>query len=68
MTTGRCPTCDKRYQFQSIDELPFFPFCTQRCRLVDLGRWIDGVYAVPETKSPSPDSDSPPDAEDDSED
>jgi len=23
------------------------PFCSQRCRLVDLGRWLDERYGVP---------------------
>jgi endogenous inhibitor of DNA gyrase (YacG/DUF329 family) len=25
----------------------FFPFCSDRCRLIDLGRWLDGKYAIP---------------------
>ncbi len=25
-----------------------FPFCSQRCKLVDLGKWLDGKYAVPD--------------------
>lgn len=24
-----------------------FPFCSERCKLIDLGRWLDGVYQVP---------------------
>jgi endogenous inhibitor of DNA gyrase (YacG/DUF329 family) len=24
-----------------------FPFCSDRCKLVDLGRWLDGAYRVP---------------------
>ena len=28
-------------------EAPWFPFCSERCRLVDLGRWLDGVYTIP---------------------
>jgi len=24
-----------------------FPFCNDRCRLVDLGRWLDGEYVLP---------------------
>lgn len=27
---------------------PRFPFCSERCRLVDLGRWIDEEYRIPE--------------------
>jgi len=26
---------------------PFFPFCSERCRLLDLGAWLDGRYSVP---------------------
>jgi hypothetical protein len=25
----------------------FFPFCSQRCRLVDLGAWLEGDYRIP---------------------
>jgi endogenous inhibitor of DNA gyrase (YacG/DUF329 family) len=24
-----------------------FPFCSDRCRLIDLGRWLDGKYQIP---------------------
>jgi endogenous inhibitor of DNA gyrase (YacG/DUF329 family) len=24
-----------------------FPFCGERCKLIDLGRWLDGKYQVP---------------------
>jgi endogenous inhibitor of DNA gyrase (YacG/DUF329 family) len=49
MIKVRCPICSKRLEIQSIDELPSFPFCSDRCKLVDLGRWIDGAYAIPVT-------------------
>jgi endogenous inhibitor of DNA gyrase (YacG/DUF329 family) len=26
---------------------PSFPFCSPRCKMVDLGRWLDGTYAIP---------------------
>ncbi len=42
MIRGRCPTCSKSYEIPSIDALASFPFCSDRCKLVDLGRWIDG--------------------------
>jgi len=47
MIKGRCPICSKTYQITALDDLPSFPFCSARCRLIDLGRWIDGKYAVP---------------------
>ncbi|AGA27367.1 DNA gyrase inhibitor YacG [Singulisphaera acidiphila] len=58
MIRARCPTCSKSYEIESIDKLPSFPFCSDRCRLVDLGRWIDGTYAVPDDvamPTPTPD-------------
>ena len=24
----------------------YFPFCSQRCKLIDLGKWLDGKYAI----------------------
>jgi hypothetical protein len=32
---------------QSTAEWPDFPFCSPRCRLIDLGRWLDGAYRFP---------------------
>ncbi|HVC95743.1 MAG TPA: DNA gyrase inhibitor YacG [Pirellulales bacterium] len=40
----RCPICDKR--FESGDS-PSPPFCSDRCRLIDLGRWLGESYGVP---------------------
>jgi uncharacterized protein len=53
MIRGRCPTCSSRFQIAAIGELPSFPFCSERCRLIDLGRWIDGKYAVPGAAAPT---------------
>ncbi len=47
MIKGRCPICRKAYAIAELRDLPSFPFCSDRCKLVDLGRWIDGVYAIP---------------------
>jgi endogenous inhibitor of DNA gyrase (YacG/DUF329 family) len=55
---GRCPICGKAYEIGKLDELPSFPFCTDRCRLLDLGRWIDGSYTVPD-KAPIEPMDGP---------
>ncbi|MHC5542124.1 DNA gyrase inhibitor YacG [Singulisphaera rosea] len=54
MIRGRCPTCSKAFAVASLDDLPSFPFCSDRCRLIDLGRWIDGTNAIPgDTPAPS---------------
>ena len=47
MIRGKCPTCGRGFEVASLDDLPSFPFCSDRCKLVDLGRWIDGAYAIP---------------------
>ncbi|WP_165249672.1 DNA gyrase inhibitor YacG [Paludisphaera soli] len=47
MIKGRCPTCSKAFEIDRIDDLPSFPFCSDRCRLVDLGRWIDEAHVIP---------------------
>jgi endogenous inhibitor of DNA gyrase (YacG/DUF329 family) len=40
-------------------ENPAFPFCGERCRLIDLGRWLGEEYRVPDEKLPAnPDSSS----------
>ncbi len=38
----RCPTCKTLVTAQ--DE--FFPFCTDRCRVIDLGKWASGAYRI----------------------
>lgn len=43
----RCPVCDAHVDLQ---QSPTVPFCSERCRLVDLGRWLDEAYAVPDRK------------------
>ncbi len=47
MIRGKCPTCGKAFEAASIDASPGFPFCSERCKLIDLGRWIDGDYLIP---------------------
>jgi endogenous inhibitor of DNA gyrase (YacG/DUF329 family) len=41
----KCPIC-KRPLAAGPAEQPFAPFCSERCRLVDLGSWLDGAYRV----------------------
>lgn len=40
----RCPTCNRQVQWQ---DNPFRPFCSERCQLVDLGKWVNEEYRVP---------------------
>lgn len=38
----RCPTCRSLVLTGSAD----FPFCSERCRLIDLGKWASGGYVI----------------------
>jgi len=63
MIRGKCPTCSKRFEIAKLDDLPSFPFCSDRCRLIDLGRWIDGDYAIPGSPASDPREPAHPDEE-----
>jgi uncharacterized protein len=41
-----CPICKKPLP-EPADRQPYFPFCSERCKLIDLGRWLDGKYQIP---------------------
>lgn len=40
-----CPTC-KKPTVWSVEN-PYRPFCSERCKLADLGSWLNGDYRVP---------------------
>jgi endogenous inhibitor of DNA gyrase (YacG/DUF329 family) len=43
-----CPICKKTVAEIEGEKVPkWFPFCSERCKLVDLGRWLDGKYQIP---------------------
>jgi endogenous inhibitor of DNA gyrase (YacG/DUF329 family) len=44
----RCPVCGKTVEVAQASDLPTFPFCSPRCRLIDLGRWLGEEYRVPD--------------------
>ncbi len=56
-----CPICKK-----SVDENQagvkgsYFPFCGERCKLIDLGRWLGGRYQVPVVEKDESDGIGPP--------
>jgi len=48
----RCPICKKPVEEPRLNAGgavlgATFPFCSERCKLIDLGRWLDGKYQVP---------------------
>lgn len=40
----RCPVCKK---MTTWEENPWRPFCSERCKLIDLGKWAAEEYTVP---------------------
>lgn len=49
-----CPICDKK------TDARYRPFCSRRCADVDLGKWLNGSYAIP-SDDPDEDQAPPPD-------
>lgn len=45
-TPLHCPTC-KQPVLEGEPGDGAWPFCSPRCKLIDLGRWLNGVYQVP---------------------
>lgn len=46
--TRKCPTCGKAFRFRTIADWPSYPFCTDRCKTIDLGAWLSEEYKVVE--------------------
>jgi uncharacterized protein len=46
----RCSTCGRTFL---LDETDSPPFCSERCKLVDLGRWLNEDVSVPHEGGPS---------------
>ena len=49
----QCPICKKEIQLTDL----YAPFCSERCKLIDLGKWASEEYVIstPETPPPPPD-------------
>ena len=41
----RCPTCAKSVRWHSSN--PHRPFCSDRCRIIDLGGWASETHRIP---------------------
>jgi endogenous inhibitor of DNA gyrase (YacG/DUF329 family) len=42
---ARCPKCGASSRLDTANA--FRPFCSERCKLLDLGAWLDGRHAIP---------------------
>jgi len=47
-----CPICKHLLPAADTDAPSFSPFCSERCRSIDLLRWTDGRYAIVEPLDP----------------
>jgi endogenous inhibitor of DNA gyrase (YacG/DUF329 family) len=54
----KCPICKKEVALDA----PLRPFCSDRCRIIDLGNWASGKYVIPVPIDPESDL---PESEDD---
>jgi len=45
MTSVKCPTCQKEIEWDKNNL--FRPFCSERCRLIDLGDWASESHRIP---------------------
>lgn len=49
-----CPHCNTPSSLEDTNS--YRPFCSERCKLIDFGKWANEEYAVP-TEEPLPDND-----------
>ena len=56
-TLVKCPTCKRMLDWSASE---YRPFCSERCRLIDLGAWLSEKHAIP-GDAPEPSEDSAPD-------
>ena len=44
----KCPRCGKAIEYKGNE---FRPFCSERCKMIDFGKWADEEYAIPTESS-----------------
>lgn len=47
----KCPTCGRETEWSAAS---FRPFCSERCRLIDLGAWLSEQRSIPDDAPASP--------------
>ncbi len=51
MRKRSCPSCKRIFEYESLEAWKPYPFCSDACRLADLGAWLDGEYVIMEDVS-----------------
>jgi hypothetical protein len=57
----KCPTCQREIDWP---QAPFRPFCSERCRLIDLGAWLSEKHSIPGEPAPEQSADCAPGQQD----
>ena len=57
MTVVSCPTCGAKVEW--LEANAFRPFCSDRCKKIDLGAWAEEKYTIPGAEAGDP-QDQPP--------
>lgn len=47
---SKCPTCRRRGEWLGG---AYAPFCSERCKLIDLGKWLNGEHVIAEPLRPA---------------
>ena len=60
MTVVECPTCSAKVEWSEKNK--FRPFCSERCKKIDLGAWANEEYRVSQS-APTEDEELPPESQ-----
>jgi len=63
VTVVKCPTCKRPVEWSQ--ESVYRPFCSDRCRLIDLGAWFSEQHRIPDESGTAADE-LPPDSSEES--
>jgi uncharacterized protein len=56
-----CPICKNPVSDDAVGKLgSTFPFCSDRCKLRDLGKWLSGAYQIPVEQNDDESDETPP--------
>jgi endogenous inhibitor of DNA gyrase (YacG/DUF329 family) len=47
-----CPQCKQKFEVKKTDN-EFLPFCSKRCKMIDLGHWLAEKYVVEDSSAPT---------------
>jgi endogenous inhibitor of DNA gyrase (YacG/DUF329 family) len=56
-STVPCPRCGSQVVWST--ENKYRPFCSERCKMIDLGQWATEAYRVPQSEDPDPGEEKP---------